>query len=189
MTKQTDNTPTVVENGNNIEEIYYTFAKDLVATLVNTYNLKKNLTIGILDEMQVPWEVIANTVNTSYAYVKSALSDIRRKPKLKQKFGEILMELPNLYRSSCRAQLPLLAKAESRAVLKYIESPELLIERPALGKQIKQGAGITFGDELPSTVNVNVGQIMQNILVQARQPAKAIELDVIDAEIAEVTND
>jgi hypothetical protein len=182
----TENTPAVTDSSNTIEEIYHSFASDVARTVAQTLGLKKNVTAALLNEMYVPYQVIANVLDTSVAYVKNSVTLVRREPKLKQKFGEALAELTTLYKSSCRTQLPILARAESKAVLKYMESPELLIERPTLAKQIKQASGVVFGDEQHSTVNVSVGQIMQNILVEARQPVKAI--DVIDAEVVE-TND
>ena len=171
--------------GNDINEIDLKLAEDFLSTVQQSFGLSKKLTIGLAARMGLNYQDIATLVKTTRKYVKTALSELRKDAKSRQKFGELLASMPEWYKSSARAMLPAISEVENKAVFEYLKQPTLAIERPALLKQVKQAAGITFGDEQQATVQVNVGQIMQNILVEARQP-KAIE-HVIDAEVVEST--
>ena len=79
-------------------------------------------------------------------------------PNIRKKISELSAKLPERYREISRLQLIELASAEGLAVKEYLKDPKLLIDKPALAKQIKQSAGVLADEGDPGVVplvNIN----------------------------------
>jgi hypothetical protein len=143
------------------------------------------MTAALCNDMGMLSEDTAIYLETSRSYVNNAVTECRNDPKSREKYLNILQQLPDWYRSRKKAELPKLAEAESRALDMYLEKPQLLISNPSLARQLRSAGGIATTDlegvsPISQYVQVNIQQIIHQ---QQSAGAKQITSDeIVDVE-------
>jgi len=182
------------------EELERSLAKDLHTTMVNYFGLNKRMQVNVLYSAGYGYKDIAEIVDTSPEYAMKCVQLYRKEPKMRQRVLEITSKLPEWFRMSRQAVLPVLAEAQNKALGIYLDDPQLLIDRPALAKQVAQQAGVQADEEVPQRQTINIGEL-QAIMVtmtddsgqvgskarawkeqQRLEKAKQIEGDIVDVE-------
>jgi hypothetical protein len=111
----------------------------------------------------LPMEACISISGLSPSYCSALVSKYRRNPKLRAHIDKIFDGWPEVYRNVCKMRLFKLQEAEGKAVEKYLDNPELLIDKPQLAKQIKLAAGAMPTDDFPKPMMINISN-MQAII-------------------------
>jgi hypothetical protein len=185
MTKQ--NSLSVVEKGNgNKEETHLSLIKGVIDTISDAHNLPKLYQIGLLHQAGYNPKDIEIILNTSAKYASVCIAKIKKEPKTRQRLAELIAQMPDWFRTSRQAALPILAAAQNKAAQIYLERPELLIDKPQLAKQIAVQAGVKSEEESsPQFISIKSLTMIQNFLQQQQETAKQIEAEVIDISTEE----
>ena len=104
--------------------------------------------------------------NKDYGY--KLVEEYRKSPKIRHTIEQIINDMPEAYRSVCKMRLVQIAEIEGKAVAAYRDNPKLAINKPALLKQVKQGAGILSDDERPAPTFINI-ESAHNLMLQVHQ--------------------
>ena len=84
-----------------------------------------------------------------------------------QKLQTFLGGFPDRYRDLCRARLLQLSEIEGKALEEYRKDPRLLIDKPQLAKQVKQGAGVLLGEDIRQVIPlINIEEM--RVLIQTK---------------------
>jgi hypothetical protein len=173
------------ENKQLSKETHLKVIKGVMDTMSDAHNLPKLYQIGLLHQAGYQPKDIKIILDTSAKYASVCIAKIKKEPKTRQRLAELIAQMPDWFRISRQATLPVLAAAQNKAAQIYLEKPELLIDKPQLAKQIAVQAGVKSDEgQAPQYINIENLITMQNILaVQQEKAHKPIE--VIDAETEE----
>jgi hypothetical protein len=177
----------MANNDNESKDLSMNLAKTVVESVTNTYNLNKTMQILICDDMGLSGEECAIVVNSTPGYVHNVVRRKRTDSKLRERFTQLVLEFPDWYRGVKMAQLPALAAAESKALERYLQDPELIIKHPALARQLRIAGGVSEPEQKPIQVNVNLA-LLQGSQEAALEAAFSIDAPkVITVEPDETT--
>jgi ASC-1-like (ASCH) protein len=108
-------------------------------------------------------------------------------PKFRSRIMRKLDKYPDDYKDACKVMLPTVLKTEAKGLQAMQDNPELAVKHPQLLKQIKQGAGIKFDEELhPVTQNINIEAIQTMIFNSLQEDYVKGGTEVVDAEVTAI---
>ena len=108
--------------------------------------------------------------NSQYGY--KLIEKYRNTPKIRHTLEAFVNSMPDDYRLMCKLRLPQVAEIERKALAEYQDKPKLAIDKPALLKQVKQGAGVLVDDDRPAIQFINVERLQQHMLQVHREKCK-----------------
>jgi len=127
-------------------------------------------------------------ISPSYGYKINKLWD--EDPKCRSRIMRKLDKYPEDYKDACKILLPTVLKTEVMGLRAMQDDPTLAVKHPQLLKQVKQGAGIKFDDDLPKvTQNINIeaiGTLIANSLKVGYDESDSGDVDVIDGEVTAI---
>ena len=134
-------------------------AAEVIEALAEAKSADKRSRFFMAYFFNLPMEACISISGLSPSYCSVLVSKYRRNPKLRAHIDKIFDGWPEVYRNVCKMRLFKLQEAEGKAVEKYLDNPELLIDKPQLAKQIKLAAGAMPTDDIPRPMMINIGQI------------------------------
>lgn len=172
------------ENLNDADNLGMEMSKAIVKRVAQAFDLSKSMQILLCHDMGLSGEECAVIANASIGYVYNVVRERKLKPKLKERYAQLLMELPDWYRNIKRNQLPILAEAEGKALEKYLKDPELLIKHPALARQMRIAGGVAEPESQPIQVQINLAMLQgqQEEALEAAYNIKKVEEIVYDED-------
>jgi hypothetical protein len=151
------------ENNNNPNQLPSGLSEsdaiEIIQTIAQAKSADKRAKFFMGYFFNLPMEVCVRISGLSQSYCSALVGKYRRNPKLRTHIDKLFDGWPEVYRNVCKMRLFKLQEAEGKAVEKYLENPELLIDKPQLAKQIKLAAGAMPVDEVPRPMMVNIGEI------------------------------
>ena len=139
-----------------------------------------------------PVKTCADKANYAESYGYKLVEKYKKVPKLRRSVDEILNMFPERYRSVCKLRLPQIAEIEGKALDEYENKPKLAINKPALLKQVKQGAGVLTEEDRPvgTTININEVQKLMFQVIQERDLLPGVGAGLVsDAELLPTKED
>jgi hypothetical protein len=105
-----------------------------------------------------PVTTCAQLAGYSKAYGQKLISKYKHNPKLRNRIDEIAGMMPERFRTLTQPRLATICEIEGAALQKYLDSPELAINKPKLLRDMKIAARALEPDA-PRQPSINVGTI------------------------------
>jgi Predicted Zn-dependent protease (DUF2268) len=131
-----------------------------------------------------PVKTCADKAGYAESYGYKLVEKYKKLSKTRHTVDEILNMFPERYKSVCKLRLPQIAQIEGKGLQEYENNPRLVIDKPQLLKQIKQGAGALQDDGHPK-LNFSLFAVnARNLMIEMDTGAKTITDDnITDAEL------
>ena len=162
------------ENNNEIEVIDEPIIQEIVSGVIKHRDGNKQDIFYLYMFFGLPIKTCAKLAGYQLNYAYKLVQKYKHNAITRERLSEITNLFPEQYKSICKLRLAEMADIEGAALNEYRRDPKLAIDRPALLKQIKQGAGVLTDDAIPGAQMVNIEKLMvlQNIMRGGDLPNK-----------------
>jgi len=171
MTKPTNKTEIATKDNDNIE-LSENDVAEVAEAILQTKNVnpkdQKQTRFFLLWFMGVSPTVAATMAGYCKDYGYRLVQKYRKNTKLRAHVEQIANIFPDRYRSVCKLRLAEMAEIEAKALQAYKDDPLLAISKPALLKQIKQGAGILSDDVPGPSPQISIASV-KNLMLQIHE--------------------
>ena len=174
-----EKTKEVVKTDNNTEGLSSNLIDPEVEEIVNSIiQLKKGNRkhrFHLYRMFNLPISSCARLAGYSANHGYRLVKEFENSGKTRRTVEKFLNSMPESYKGICKLQLARISQIESAALEAYENDPKLVINRPALLKQVKQGAGI-LSDDTPHAQFIRIDSV-QNLMLQVHKNRGAAHKD------------